>query len=194
MANFNIDLAQHRIHAFLNRSKANGFWMATGAGLCVAAALVAMSAFQASPGANSERALAATHLGQLKQTTAQLKAEKLIQTASLDRLARAPIIAKDASLNSGGYSEDDVMYWRKQMEAFSLMTGVRLTVVGRGASQFKNATKLTVGVGPVGIGGSSTVGIAPADLIKALDFLQIYGYIESFNGVEAVIHISEKSS
>lgn len=191
MANSNIDLATHRIHAFLNRTKVNGFWIATGAGLCVATALVAMSAFQAPPGANSDRSSLATRLVQLRQTTAQLRAEKLVQTASLDRLARAPTLAKDASLNAGGFSEDDVMYWRKQMEAFSLMTGVRLTVVGRGASQFKNATKLTVSVGPA---ASSSMVLPSADLIKALDFLQVYGYVETFTGTEAVIHISEKTS
>lgn len=190
MAIFNIDLASHRLHSFLQRGKFTGFAVAGAAGAGIGAIYLGFTLYQVFIGPNHERDASLSRLTQIQATVVNLKTEKASQAAALERLANVPKVVQAAALNTGGFTEDDVNYWRKQMDAFTKMTGVQLNIVGRGASRYVNATKITVSVSL----SSSTSGLSSSDLAKALDFLQLYGYVESFNGTEAVVHISEKQT
>ena len=42
-----------------------------------------------------------------------------------------------------------------------------------------------------GFNGGNAATLSQSELVQALDFLQLYGYVESFNGNEAVVHIKK---
>ena len=192
MASFNIELWPHRVHAYLQRTPYQGFWFAAVAGACVSLALISVSSLHTLNNSSTDINALKFALKNTQKSIADLKEELIMQGNTLAVLENASDFAQTAALSAGGYTEDDVTYWRKQMDAYSKMTGTRLTITGRGSSPFKQATKLTVSISSNAMATVSTV--SNGDLIKALDFLQLYGYVESFNGAEAVLHIADKKS
>jgi hypothetical protein len=191
MANFSIDLASHRLHAFLQRKRYAGLALIVIAGAIIGAGTIAMATYQVVRHISPEREAALLRLEHTKSTIAKLRDERTAQAQALANLEKAPQVAQQTSLSNGGFTEDDVNYWRKQMAAFGQMTGVQLDIVGRGPSRYRNATKLNITVSLSGAGAQA--GLSSVDVIKALDFLQLYGYVESFNGTEATVHISENT-
>lgn len=189
MAHFNIDLASHKVHSFLQRRKLGSLVIAVVAGAAVGSLFIGSALYQTVHAINPERDASLIRLNLTKASIEALKKEKAAQGPALEKLVNAPKTAQEASLNASGFTEDDVNYWRKQMDAFAKMTGVQMTIVGRGPSRFQNSTKLSVNVALSNTG--TFTGMTSTDLIKALDFLQLYGYVESFNGSEAVVHVSE---
>ena len=189
MARFNIDLASHAIHSFFQRGKFSGLAIAIGAGVVVGGAFFASALYQVSHTFNAERDASLARLAQSNSSIAALKKELAIQGPALQNLTVKPKAEHEDTLPSSGFSEDDVNYWRKQMDAFAKMTGVQMNIVGRGPSRYMNAIKINVHLALSNTG--SFTGLTNVDLIKALDFLQLYGYVESFNGTEAVVHIPE---
>ncbi len=129
-------------------------------------------------------------------TAKQSSAKSLVKgldELTVKRDALALRIAEQAKASStflanvgGPHSEADVDYWRRQMQAYSMMRKVGLTIVGRAKSQFSGATKITVAVSA---GASS-----PQRVNQALDFLQLFGYLESFDGAVATVHIAKDHS
>lgn len=174
----------HRVHALAQAFPRKGILIAFGAGLISAILIMAVTSMPRIMSAKSEQQSILASLSQTQSTIEKLKREKIEQQTALQKLSLAPAIAQIASLNTGGYTESDVNYWRKQMAVFGLMTGVNLDIRGRGLSQYTGATKLTVG-----ISSSKTTPLPPSSIVNALDFLQLYGYVETFNGTEAVVHI-----
>jgi hypothetical protein len=123
----------------------------------------------------------------IQKTLVKLKAEAGSQKIDLAKIEAAKANPTKVFLSIGGHTEEDVEYWRKQMNAFSLMTGVTLSIVGRGASKYIDATALTVNVSI-----DKTQGYSNRKIATALDFLQLYGYVESFNGNDAIVHLMNK--
>ena len=189
MDNSNIKFS-HRFHSFFQGTKVKWLWVSVFTGLVSCALIAAPSIWNLINGAAIPEE---TSLVKIQETIEKLKAEKSSQV-----IAQSAKVGVNATghikqlVVLGGYSESDVDYWRKQMDAFSLMTGVRLTITGRGASKFKNATRLTITIDASPKSG--TPALAPVDLIKGLDFLQLYGYVETFNGTEAIVHVKEKTT
>lgn len=123
-------------------------------------------------------------LQQTQETLAKMKQEIAEQQTRLQTLAQAPAQAVAVVQSSGGYSDADVDYWRKQMSAFGQMTGLRLHIAGRGQSPYLGATKINVQIQPTG-----KAALTAEQLVRALDFLQLYGFVETFSGQEAVVHV-----
>ena len=189
MANSTFDLALHRLHVLLQKRRLAGLIAVVAAGAVIGAIFVGFSVYKAATHYGPTRDAAMQRSSQAKAAIEMLKAERVAQVQALERLERAPQEAHQASLHAGGFTEDDVNYWRKQMAAFSQMTGVRLDISGRGPSRYQNATRISVSVS---LAGSPIAGgLSAVDLVKALDFLQLYGYVESFNGTEAIVHVTE---
>lgn len=187
MAAFNTEHKMHRVHALLQNRRWSGFVFFLGLGLVVGGALVGHASFRAHAGDAGQSAAAAKQIIDMREAIAKSKTESARLNGEVTRLEMAPAVAAANALNTGGVSEDMVAYWRKQMDAFSQLTGVRLAITGRGASKFKDASKLIVSIAPM---SSATAAAMPAaDIAQALDFLQLYGYVESFNGSDAVVHI-----
>ena len=189
MASSTFDLAMHRLHVLLQKRRLAGLVAVVSAGVAIGSIVVGYSAYKGATHYGPARDATMQRASQVRSAINMLKAERVAQVAALERLERAPQEAHQASLQAGGFTEDDVNYWRKQMAAFSQMTGVRLAISGRGPSRYQNATRLSVSVS---LAGSPIAGgLSAVDLVKALDFLQLYGYVESFNGSEAIVHITE---
>lgn len=191
MAPFNFDQTRHQIHAFFHRRKFGGLIFAVGIGAAIGSMIFGASLYQVLNGIHGERDTALTRFSQTEKSIAALRKERAEQVAAAERSVISPQATHQTFLNVGSFSEDDIDYWRKQMDAFSRMSGVQLAIVGRGQSNYKNATKLNVSISLSSKGAQG--GLSTLDLVKALDFLQLYGYVESFNGSEAIVHVSEST-
>lgn len=190
MARYSFDLLMHKVHTLLQGSPRKGMWMTAGAGLGVAVAVIATIALPKVWSADVERQGHLAALAQTNETIDKLQHEKAAQQAALQKLRLSQGGTQKASpVGGGGYSESDVAYWRTQMSAFGEMTGVRMNIVGRGSSHYIGATRLTVSLKADAVDVDT-----PIRLLKALDFLQVYGYVESFNGTEAVVHVAGEKS
>lgn len=145
-------------------------------------------------GTNKERQLV-----QIKETIASLEKRKHdtqiklqeIDASKADRLRDKSVVlggepSSNGGLSIGGYSEEEIDYWRKQMDLFSMLNGTNMTITGRGTSSFRNAMQLTVKI--VATPGVDETKVKRA-ILRALDFLSLYGYVDSFNGTEALVHI-----
>jgi hypothetical protein len=179
---FGFDVLLHRLHTFC---AARGKVLMA----MIATAMLAMTivAIQVVPARLSEgkELVALAHKGeQIKNATVNMQRELNEQQAKLKEVRERPQKVINQALNAGGYSERDLAYWRKQMMAFGLIKQMRLMIIGRSTSKFANATALTIELSAVGSTPLSGLQIA-----SALDFLQLYGYLESFDGKKAVVHV-----
>lgn len=173
---------RHALNELGNRPRAL-LWVLGAAAL--AAVLTAASfAVPAKARAGEELKTLRAATEQMRVAVANLKKEQTEQIAAAEREKAGPQRAMVGALSSGGYSEDDVAYWRKQMDAYGQMSGLRMTITGRTASSYQHATRISVQ-----IASASSIAMSPEQLVRALDFLQLYGHIESFNGSEAVLHV-----
>jgi len=157
------------------------------AGLAAAMVALMIVAIQVVPTKLSEgKNLSALALKaeQTRKATDNLQRELNEQQAQLKEVREQPIKAISQAFSSGGYTERDIAYWRKQMMAFGLIKGMRLSLVGRTASKFANATTLTVE-----IASPTPTPLSSLQIASALDFLQLYGYLESFDGKMAIVHV-----
>lgn len=84
-----------------------------------------------------------------------------------------------------GVSEYEVSYWRKQLLTYAVLRGVLLQIVGRSSSSYDHAVKLEITVEPV----EKSKPLDAMQVAQALDFLQLYGYVESFDGKTAIVHV-----
>lgn len=123
-------------------------------------------------------------LTQTREALAKLKAEKADQANKLAALEAQK--GKRPEQTQEGYTEGDVAYWRKQLDVFGAMAGMQLRIVGRGKSPYTGAIKVSITLEPA----AGTLALSTRQIAVTLDFLQSYGYVESFNGREAVVHIS----
>lgn len=126
-----------------------------------------------------------TRTKQAFEAKEKLQKEINEQQIKLQEIKERSTKIMSGAISAGGYTEKDVAYWRKQMEAFGLMTGMKITIIGRSISKFAQAMTIKVELLPAN-GGALT----PQQTARALDFLQLYGYLESFDGKTAIVHIS----
>lgn len=84
-----------------------------------------------------------------------------------------------------GVTESDVSYWRKQLLTYAVLRGVLLQITGRSTSPYDKAVQLSISVEPV----DKNKPLDAFQIAQALDFLQLYGYVESFDGKTAILHI-----
>lgn len=91
----------------------------------------------------------------------------------------------NAAVSGQGISEEELAYWRKQMDAFGLAKNMSLKVIGRGSSPYKQAVRIDVQIAPAG----PSKALAPLSIAQALDFLQLYGYVENYDGNVATLHV-----
>lgn len=179
MALFNTDLLSHNLRTALHRTRYNGFVIAVVSGLGIGFAVLGYSLTRPS---NSDVTSLERTLKQQAITEAtiiKLREQKARQdqdlAAMVDSKKRRPIAE-----NKNVFAGEDVGYWNKQLFAFSQLTGMQLRITNTAPSRFKDAFQIKVDVS----------GRTPLDVVKALDFLQLYGYVESFDGSSAIVHIS----
>lgn len=116
------------------------------------------------------------NLESLKQTQADLEKRLVVIDAE-----RSQVVNEAAAQ---GLTEETIAYWRKQMMAFGMARKVAVTIQGRGKSSFKDAVRLDVLIASPEGKPLSVIAIA-----QALDFLQLYGYVEKFDGRLATLHV-----
>lgn len=85
-------------------------------------------------------------------------------------------------------TENEIAYWRKQMEVFGAMVGAQIRIVGRSQSPYTDAVAIKVGISP-----KKDASISAKQTALVLDFLQAYGYVDSFDGKEALVHVQMKT-
>ena len=187
MASFSFSLGRlaHPAHAALQHSTQRSIVVLAVIGLIAGAGVAGAMIKPTWTRAQAEGAALDLRLSQTRETIAKLETEKAAQAQTLQKLMIAPVLATAQALNVSGYTEDDIAYWAKQMALFTRMTGIRVEIVGRSASHFERATRLTVAVS-----AADGIPLSPFNTLKALDFLQVYGYVESFDGKEAQVHIA----
>jgi hypothetical protein len=179
---FGFDVLLHRLHTFC--AARGKVLMAVIATALLALTVVAIQVVPVRLSGGKELASLARKGEQIKSATANMRRELEEQQAKLKEVRERPLKVINQALTAGGYTERDIAYWRKQMMAFGLIKRMRLMIVGRTASKFANATTLTVELSAVGSTPLSGLQIA-----SALDFLQLYGYLESFDGKKAIVHV-----
>lgn len=179
---FRFDVLLHRLHTFCHGRIR--FLMAVIATALLGLIIVAIQVVPAKLSEGKELSALARKGEQIKNATANMQRELNEQQAKLKEIQERPMKVINQALSAGGYTERDIAYWRKQMMAFGLIKRMRLMIVGRSASKFANATTLTVELSAAGSTPLSALQIA-----SALDFLQLYGYLESFDGKKAVVHV-----
>lgn len=179
---FRFDVLLHRLHLFC--AARGKVMLAVIATALLALIVVAIQIVPAKLSEDKELSALARKDEQIKNATVNMQRELTEQQAKLKEIQERPMKVINQALNTGGYTERDLAYWRKQMMAFGLIKRMRLVIVGRAASKYAGATALTVEISAVG----STPLSAP-QIASALDFLQLYGYLESFDGKKAVVHV-----
>lgn len=172
----------HQIHVITSNQKMRRIALGMAIVLCLA--IVLLRAIPAAHHAKAEIATIEQQIAQTQETIEKLKKEQQAQEVKFREMRDAPARAMQAALNAGGFSEDDIAYWRKQMSAFGQMNRINIVILKRGTSKYANATELTVDITPM-----STTPLTTYQIATALDFLQLYGFIESFDGKTAVIHV-----
>jgi hypothetical protein len=126
-------------------------------------------------------------LQKAKDRVAQTRAALATAAAAKSRLEAAVADQKAqqvAALQLAANDERIVDVWRKQMLAWSLMRGIDVTISSRGPSPYQGAVKLVIRIGNA----------SPARLLQTLDFLQLFGFLESYAKGEAVLHVSLKGA
>lgn len=193
MAALNINRGVHQIHAFLQSARITGFTGAVAVGIILGGLILGASVYQVSKGSFGEKKTSQQRLAQIESTVAKLQEEKSRQAVLIaaTTAANASKQVHESALNGGAVTEEDVRYWQKQLSAYSMLTSTQVYIVGRSMSQFKDATKVTVHIDADRKDGAASGGAKY--LIQALDFLQLYGYVESFDGKEAVVHIANSN-
>ena len=191
MASFNFSVSHfgHYAHAALQRAPKKSLLALFLLGSLLGGGVSILLASSGAARAKTEVRSLANTIGQMQETTAKLQAELAQQPPEIQRLHLGPILATQQAFNDSGYTEQDVAYWASQMELFGQMTGLRLEILGRAASKYSKAMQITVSVSAFG-----PEALSPFNTAQALDFLQVYGYVESFDGKEARIHIAQNPS
>ena len=185
MAIFSFSQWNHALHQSVQTSSRKSLGLAVlfgGGGAVLITLLMAIPRMQAT---QTEIVAITKNIEQTKTTITKLQGEKLQQPAVLESLNLQPLQAKIAALTAAGYTQENILYWQKQMTAFGLMKGISLVIAARGISSYENSAKLTIQISP-----ADMQPIAPMLLAQTLDFLQLYGFVESFDGSQAIVHVS----
>lgn len=146
--------------------------------------LVSMAAPRAIE-ARAARASIAARLAQIQESTGKLRTEKAAHEKTAAALESASPVPDPETVRET-YTEADIAYWRKQMQLFGAMNKSQIRIVGRGDSHFDAAIRLDVEILPA----QDSVHLTQKQIALALDFLQAYGFVESFGGNnKATVHI-----
>lgn len=188
--NSNKKLSTHLIHEFFQKNVHRGFLYAIVTGLLFSSLISGYGIFRAT--ISGAKVTPTSSIENARETLNKIKADKLEMENIIVQQLKEPSLITNAAIRTGGYSESDVDYWRTQFKAYSLMMNIDMTIVGRGLSAFKNTSKLIVKISLKNEQG--IINNSPDVLVKTLDFLQLYGYVESFDGNEAVVHINDKKN
>lgn len=120
-----------------------------------------------------------------RQNLQSLLDKQQAMEAAIRKIEAGRAKVMEAAASDQGVTEEMINYWRRQMYVFGRVKNLNISVIGRAKSPYKGAVRLNVEI-------ASAIPGKPAPravLAQTLDFLQLYGYIESFDGAVATIHI-----
>lgn len=131
-------------------------------------------------------------INQMHDALEKLKTEEKEQNKKLTEMkamvGEAAVIATNKTAGEQeriAKTENEIAYWRKQMEVFGAMVGAQIRIVGRSQSPYTDAVAIKVSISPK----KDVSAISAKQTALVLDFLQAYGYVDSFDGKEALVHV-----
>lgn len=124
---------------------------------------------------------------QIRETVEMLKMEKATHAK---KTANVMVNEQPDGSPKHAYTEGEIAYWRKQMNAFGALAGLNMRIVGRGKSDYMDAIRLEVEI----TARPGATLLTNRQVAASLDFLQAYGYVESFNGRVVMLHVAQPST
>ena len=186
MSVFSIHTLRTSLHQWVQRSQKKSFFIACFLGGVGAVSMASLVVIPGLGERQTEQAALAKNMAQVQETLTKLHTEKMQQPETV-RLLTAPsgqeMVIPPTSVRIA--SDAHVAYWQKQMTAYGLMRGMNLVIRSREPSSYENSTKLTIE-----ISSATSEPIAPMVRAQSLDFLQLYGFVESSTSTQAILHVA----